>query len=342
MIPTIRNFLRLLLPFFAAAAIGLCLRRPSVRLSKGIGISIRAATAILLFLLLTILALSVFFAAHYLFENGDRLFLILSEDAAAIGDSVSILFKKLSDSSLFEALNGIGILHVTPENIDDIISDALSGVAASLLKKLSGTALTILADLPSYFISVMVTAIAAFYFCVDYDKISATVIAKLNPTTYKRVRDFKVCLGIMLSRYLRSHVVLLTITLSLLFVGFLILRISDPLLIATIVSLVDLLPIVGVGAVLIPWGLIRMILYRDLYLGGGLLILYVITVITKQLAEPKIVGKGIGISPLLTLISTYVGLHLFGLIGMILAPVMTATVKSVFFDRTDIDKREAL
>jgi predicted PurR-regulated permease PerM len=85
-----------------------------------------------------------------------------------------------------------------------------------------------------------------------------------------------------------------------------------------------------------------MMLYRDLFLGVGLLILYAVTLVLRRLAEPRIIGKGIGLHPLAALVSSYIGLRLFGVWGMILAPIGVAALKSAFEGKLNIDKKEAL
>ena len=92
------------------------------------------------------------------------------------------------------------------------------------------------------------------------------------------------------------------------------------------IALADLLPIIGVGTILIPWGIV-MLLQKNFYLGFGLLILYLVISLIRQVAEPKVLGKSLGLHPLLTLFATYVGFSLFGLLGMILAPILLLIVK---------------
>lgn len=99
------------------------------------------------------------------------------------------------------------------------------------------------------------------------------------------------------------------ITFSELLVGLLVIGIENPLLIALTIAVVDVLPVLGAGTVLIPWGIVN-IIFGNTKLGLSLLLLYVIILFVRQLIEPKIVGQQIGVHPLLTLFGMYVGLQI--------------------------------
>ena len=99
-------------------------------------------------------------------------------------------------------------------------------------------------------------------------------------------------------------------------------------MLSLLIALVDLLPILGVGTVLVPWAIIALA-QHDLYRGIGLLVLYLIITILRQAAEPRLLGKSLGLSPLLTLFSTWVGWRLLGVLGMLIAPFVTLVLKVV-------------
>ena len=102
------------------------------------------------------------------------------------------------------------------------------------------------------------------------------------------------------------------------------------LLIALLVALVDILPILGVGTVLIPWSIIEILFVKDAFTGVGLLILYAIVSIIRQVTEPKVVAGSLGLDPLLTIIVIYAGLKIFGIFGMILGPMAALGAKAFF------------
>ena len=92
-------------------------------------------------------------------------------------------------------------------------------------------------------------------------------------------------------------------------------------ILAIVIAIVDVLPILGTGTVLIPWAIFAFV-SSDIRLGIGLLVLYGVTLVVRQLVEPKIVGSTLGIHPLLTLASVYIGLELLGFIGIFAGPLV--------------------
>ena len=98
-----------------------------------------------------------------------------------------------------------------------------------------------------------------------------------------------------------------------------ILGVDYPLLFGLIVALVDALPVFGTGTILIPWSLTQF-LQNDLRRGIGLLVLYGVAALSRQALEPRLVGKQVGLHPLLTLLALYTGFRAAGVAGMIPLP----------------------
>ena len=94
---------------------------------------------------------------------------------------------------------------------------------------------------------------------------------------------------------------------------------------ALFVTALDILPVIGVGTALIPWGVIEIALGNH-FLGIGLIVLFVVNATVRQFAEPRIVGKSLNIHPILTLFFIYVGYGIFGVTGLIVIPIIVATL----------------
>ena len=101
------------------------------------------------------------------------------------------------------------------------------------------------------------------------------------------------------------------------------------LILAILIAVVDFLPLLGTGIILIPWAVVSLLL-GEVRLGIGLLVLYAVSSVLRQIFEPKLIGDGLGLHPLLSLAAMYGGLRLFGVWGMILAPLAAAGVRAVF------------
>ena len=124
--------------------------------------------------------------------------------------------------------------------------------------------------------------------------------------------------------WLKAQVKLSGVTFGLLTAGLLLLRIPYAPLWAFLVALLDAFPILGTGAVLVPWSLISF-LQGDNLQAFGLLGVYALVTITRTVLEPRLVGAQLGLDPLVTLVCFYVGFRLWGILGMILAPMLAVT-----------------
>lgn len=130
-----------------------------------------------------------------------------------------------------------------------------------------------------------------------------------------------------LGGWLLAEAKLAGIAFLFLSVGFLLLRIENGFVWAMLITLVDAFPILGVGTVLLPWSAVCLLQGNHIR-AIGLLALYGALWLTRSILEPKLIGKGLGLDPLVTLIAIYVGWKLWGISGMLLAPFLTlATIQ---------------
>ena len=125
---------------------------------------------------------------------------------------------------------------------------------------------------------------------------------------------------------IRAQLTLTAITFCELFIGFSILRVNYAFLFALLTAVFDALPILGVGGILLPWALYSLLSGNYLY-AVGLLVIYGVIFIVRQFLEPRIIGTQIGLPPIVTLMSIYVGLRIFGVFGALLFPIIVITLK---------------
>ena len=128
--------------------------------------------------------------------------------------------------------------------------------------------------------------------------------------------------------WLRAQLKLAAVTCIILLAGFLILGIPYAPLWAILIAFVDAVPLFGTGTVLIPWALVRF-LQGNMLQGTGLLCIYAAALITRTVLEPRMVGRQLGIDPLITLLALYAGYRLWGFWGLLAAPILTAAVGSI-------------
>ncbi|MBE6976128.1 MAG: sporulation integral membrane protein YtvI [Ruminococcaceae bacterium] len=196
----------------------------------------------------------------------------------------------------------------------DQISEKLLNLASGILKALPDSALGLGTwILASFMTSAKLPQIKSY--------LASHIPSQWKEQTLPRLRHLKGCLG----AWLIAQAKLTGVTLCVLAVGFLLLRIPYALLWAAVISLVDALPILGTGTVLIPWSLVCF-LRGDSLQALGLLGIYAAAALLRSILEPRLVGKQLGLDPLVTLMALYAGYHLWGIFGMLIAPLLAVTV----------------
>lgn len=176
------------------------------------------------------------------------------------------------------------------------------------------------AYLPRFFISLIIFIISCYYFSCDWIRIRSFAKEKLSDKTRNRLTLVKKHFFRSLRQYTKAYLLLFLLNFAILYLGLALLKSKNALGSAFVIAFIDLLPVLGCGAVLIPWSLIAILTGKG-GLAVGLLILYIITLLAHQFAEPKIVGSSIGLHPVLSLVLVLLGLKLFGFWGMILLPL---------------------
>lgn len=209
------------------------------------------------------------------------------------------------------------------ESADEMLVGALRDAASALTAKLPALLASFIAALPQILLFCAVFLIAAVYITADWKKIGAWLSAHFPGSISALLSGMRSSVLSTLYLYGRAYLILILITFTELYVGFRLLGVSYALGAAAIVAVIDLLPVLGTGTVLIPWALLSFLEGHGMY-GVGLLLLYGVISVVRQILEPRIVGKHIGLHPLAALFSMYAGAKLFGLGGLLLFPMGTA------------------
>ena len=127
---------------------------------------------------------------------------------------------------------------------------------------------------------------------------------------------------------MKAQIYLIMITFGELVIGFIVIRVKYAGIIAAITALIDSLPVFGVGTVLIPWSIVSLVIGKTA-LGAELAVLYVVISVVRNIMEPKIIGKQVGLHPLVTLLAMVVGVSLFGAAGVFALPIGIAVAKQL-------------
>lgn len=219
------------------------------------------------------------------------------------------------------------VLEGIKESSDKIIN-SLAGLVTSIssgaITWISGKA----ASIPGLLMKTLITLIVTVFITMDYHTIVNFLYRQMPEKAKWYLSEIKVYTGGTLLKCLKSYIIIMGITFTELLIGLSILRISNAPVLAAIIAVIDILPILGTGSVLIPWAVISGIT-GDIRLAVGLLILYVIIMVIRNIMEPKIVGSQVGLHPVLTLASMFTGLHFFGILGMFGFPITLSVIKNL-------------
>lgn len=299
-----------LLPFLLAWGVALILRPPSEFLSKKLRLN-RKVIAVALAILFVLIGIGL---TLVLLAFGVReLWQFLSDFTS--GNGLSDMLSKLT-----RPLGGIsGNRFAVSEYVEDMIKNAVSAILSKLVDLLSAA----VSAIPKILLFILATVVSSIYFSLDLERINKKVLSIMPKKAVVRLRRVKKRFLTVGIKYIKSYLSIMIITFSIMLVGFLILGVKKSVLIAVLVSLLDLLPIIGVGTILVPWSVYQLIT-GNLYVGVGLAILFLVHEITRQFVEPKILGKNLGIHPILSFLLIYVGYSVFGILGLVFLPVIGA------------------
>ena len=259
----------------------------------------------------------------------------------------SLLLRQLTDLSgragpLVDAVRGgLSTLQSTlsdlsdkaPKDLKPLLSRTVEGVFSdggavldSVLERLPAAAGAVLGYVADSFLAVGTGCLAAYMISARLPQLRQmlrtlppeTGLGKLLPRL-RRVRH-------ALWGWLKAQGSLCLICFGILLAGFWLLGIEGAILWAAVIALVDAVPLLGTGTVLIPWAIVCLLQGQQLR-AVGLLCVYAVALLSRSTLEPRLVGKNLGLDPLITLVSLYAGYRFWGVGGMLVSPLLCVIVK---------------
>lgn len=223
------------------------------------------------------------------------------------------------------------------------LDEELWGMIVTFGEKMSGDLVSLVGSamsfLPNALFTAAVVIIATYYFAIDRVKINNFFLSLFPANIRPILKNARDTLASTVGKYIRAYGLLFFITFGELLLAFVVLGIDYSFVLALAIAFVDFLPVLGTGTILIPWGIIALIT-GNYGTGAGILITYIIITVLRQIIEPKIVGKFIGLNPLAALASMYIGLKLMGLAGIFVFPLGAILLNRVLELRKEDDAGE--
>jgi sporulation integral membrane protein YtvI len=222
----------------------------------------------------------------------------------------------LNDSYLYINNFFTSILNSLPSSIKNVLIESASG----LIRTITNFAGELATGMPMFLTGSIVTILASCYIAKDFDGFKDGFLESLDEKYLKLIDKLTYILKNNFLKIIVGYLKLMLITFAELLSGLILLKVNNAFLLAALISILDLLPIIGTGTILIPWCIYN-ILTDNVFLGVGLLTLYGVIAIVRNVLEPRIIGKQIGLHPLIAVLTVFAGLKFGGFIGMITAPL---------------------
>ena len=320
-----KYLLNLVMPFFIAFAIAFALK-PVIRLLRDkCRFPGKLASVVSVILFYGTIGVLIALVVAKLFSWSKDLFLSLpalyTQTILPALQSFSATVTEIFDNLDPEAVKTVNSVFT------DLIS-SLGNIISNLSVKAVGIVSGAAGSLPGIVIGTLITVISTFFIAADYSNITGFIVRQLGAKSRRLVFEIKRYTVEILGKYLRSYLLIMGITFAELTVGLLILGVGNAPLVALGIALFDILPVFGTGGVMIPWAILS-ILSGDYKMAIGLLVVYVVITVIRNIVEPRIVGQSVGLHPVVTLLSMFVGTALFGVIGLFGLPIMMALLVSL-------------
>ncbi len=240
-------------------------------------------------------------------ENLPQIYSNWQRDFEEIGENLEIFYHRLPKNTQ-ESIQSVTAEFATYfGDLVQAIGEPTFQAAGNFAKNVPGT-----------LISIIMSILSAYFFTAERDFILKGLKEHTPAVIWNRVSGVIQDLKHVVGGYFKAQFKIMGVVYVILIVGLMILRVNYALLIAFLIAFLDMLPFFGTGTVLVPWAVIK-ILSADYQFAVGLIILYAVTQVVRQVIQPKIVGDTIGMDPLATLIFMYIGYRISSIIGMIIA-----------------------
>lgn len=210
-------------------------------------------------------------------------------------------------------------------NLDSVIEQILGGLS-SFLTSVLPTIYGGISKVPDVILFTVIMLLSTFFMTRDFYNIKDFVKAQFSDTIIdKMVIMQRGVLG-AIGGYVRTQLILMSMTFTICLVGLFLFNIEYALLFSVIIAIIDAFPVFGSGTILIPWSIYNLVI-GQYSIGLGLLGIYGVIFITRQIMEPRILASQIGIYALVTIMAVYIGYKTIGFLGLIIGPAVVVVIQ---------------
>lgn len=335
-------------PFIIAFGVAMLLQKPVRAISKKTKIkkNIIAAIAVLLILLVAV-SLLVFVGYRIAVEFkglGSYLLEKLNDLPGLIMAAESWLISHLAflpdslENTAVDAISNFAdrllLLLVEQENTFSQTNLDAGGIDLSIITTPLGSLISTARQIPAILTATLISIIACFFITCDYDNFTNMIKKNVSEEHEKALVRTKKLFGDIIGKMVKSYATIIFITFCEVTIGLNILKLIGVydggyiIAISIVTAFVDIFPVLGTGTIMIPWAIINLFT-GNIGLAIGLVIMYAVITVIRQILEPKLVSMNVGMHPVITLMGMYLGLQLFGVLGIFILPITFFLVKAL-------------
>jgi len=328
--------LGVLAPFIIAFILAFALQRPIKFVQKKLHLKSHGIISFLLVLLVVCIIFGVLSIAV----------LILFDELKGFASYLTTQFSSIDELLVTLENYAMGVIVRLPQSIRGTVGEYVTNAFDSLGKGQSQIDLSMLSaplsgawsvvkSLPSTILSVVVAVVSCFFMASDYDKVKELVLGFFSDSKRKSVVKTKRTATKAITKLLKAYVTIMAITFAEMFLGLFLLKLigvydgSYIAIISFVTCIIDIIPVLGTGTVLIPWAVFNLI-FGNFGMGIGLLVIYAAITVIRQIIEPKLVANQAGLPAIVTIMAMFLGVRIFGAFGIILLPFTVIILKLLY------------
>ena len=319
------------IPFIIAFVISLIVE-PAIRfLMKKTKLTRKMSSIIIFLIVFSIIIGSITWGIIALISESTNLLQTLNFYIDKTYTQIQDVVGKMSISKIKISTNVTNLVEKTSTDILFKISNWLTQILTKLINGIT--------SIPTIAVYTVITILSLFFICIDRIYILDLMEHHMPSKWIRKITVHLKDISNSLGGYLKAEAILIGVSFAISVIGLYILKfigmnVKYPLLIGIAIVIVDALPILGSGTIMIPWAILSAI-NGDLKLGIGITVLWIIMSVVRQFLEPKIVSGKIGIHPIFTLIAMYTGFRIIGVFGILVGPIALIILKSIFSNRLE-------
>lgn len=318
----VEYLLPIFLPFLIAYLLKVILRPMINWLETRWGLKRKIVTVVLLVLITGILiSLVVSFAGvlsvqiKKLIQNSEY----YEEKVDKVTNQACIVVEKYS------GIESQDIKHCLDKGVEQIFEFGQDSEIVYIVMNKSVSTIRILIE---WIVLMITTILAAYYMLAGSNIKKEKKENKQKEMWLNEIRGIARRVTSVCSAYVKTQLIIMSITFVICLISFLIIQNEYAFLIALIVGALDALPLIGVGVILVPWGIICLLM-GNYFNAIVILLAFVVCYFAREVLEPRLMGNQIGITPLMTIASMYVGYKVFGIIGVVLGPICYIVISGI-------------